>query len=121
MIFPSTANYMTTGTPLVSSLEIIISKTNFADFKDLASEPHHTISGGPFTEGVTYNLAQIHWHWGKGDTDGTEHSVGGKKYAMEIHFVHYNAKYPNMSAAFENDDGAAVLAFFYQVITHRRH
>lgn len=36
--------------------------------------------------GAQYNLAQFHFH------DPSEHTVGGKPFAMEIHLVHKNAK-----------------------------
>ena len=37
-------------------------------------------------DGVEYRLAQFHFH------DPSEHTVGGKSYAMELHFVHRNDK-----------------------------
>ncbi|MBI5562285.1 MAG: carbonic anhydrase family protein [Deltaproteobacteria bacterium] len=37
-------------------------------------------------DGADYSLAQFHFH------DPSEHTVGGKSYAMELHLVHKNAK-----------------------------
>ena len=58
---------------------------------------------------------QSHWHWASSNERGSEHHIDGKKDAMELHMVHRNLKYKNMSEAFLYDDGLAVLALFYEV------
>ena len=35
----------------------------------------------------TYDLVQFHIHWGRNDSEGSEHKVDDNKYAAEIHFV----------------------------------
>lgn len=40
------------------------------------------LSGGPI-EG-TYELLQIHCHWGEKDDEGSEHTIDGKKFAGEV-------------------------------------
>ena len=35
----------------------------------------------------------------------------------QVHFVHYNTKYSNLSASVSKKDGLAVLAVFFQVFT----
>lgn len=42
-----------------------------------------------------YELAQFHFHWGP--RDGSEHTVDGKRYSGELHFVH-QAYSPSRSA-----------------------
>src|SRR5204862_6381176 len=37
-------------------------------------------------DGVTYNLIQFHFH------KPSEHTLGGKKYPMELHLVHKSAE-----------------------------
>jgi len=76
----------------------------------------HKFSGGPFAEGETYYLKQMHWHWGKTDNDGSEHSVGGVQYAMELHLVCYNEKFDNLRSAVEavEEGSVAVLGIFYE-------
>jgi carbonic anhydrase len=56
-----------------------------------------------------YILAQFHMHWGKDNCEGSEHTANGLHYPLEIHLVHYNSKYPNISAALRHEDGLAVL------------
>jgi len=38
-------------------------------------------------------LAQAHFHWGRDNTEGSEHYIDGRQYPLEIHFVHVNYKY----------------------------
>ena len=44
------------------------------------------VSSGPVSN--KYKLAQIHFHWGKHNEVGSEHTVDGKPYAAEV------SKYP---------------------------
>ena len=40
----------------------------------------------------TYKLAQFHFHWGDHDGNpGSEHTMYGKQFDAELHFVHFNA------------------------------
>uniref|UniRef100_A0A3Q2Y0Z2 Carbonic anhydrase n=1 Tax=Hippocampus comes TaxID=109280 RepID=A0A3Q2Y0Z2_HIPCM len=75
-----------------------------------------TISGLP----QRYTAAQLHIHWGsKTSPLGSEHTVDSKRYAAELHIVHYNSeKYPNVSMAFDKSDGLAVLGVFIEVTTN---
>ncbi|KFB42550.1 carbonic anhydrase [Anopheles sinensis] len=67
------------------------------------------IAGGPL-DGV-YLFEQLHFHWGPNDSHGSEHLIEGVAHAMEIHLVHYNAKYGSFRKAMERSDGLAVVAF----------
>ena len=40
------------------------------------------LSGGPL--GNEYKAASFHFHWGTSSSEGSEHTVGGKKYAAEV-------------------------------------
>lgn len=72
------------------------------------------ISGGGLPS--RFQAAQLHFHWGSENSRGSEHQVGGRKYPMEIHIVHYNAeKYPNASTAMKKADGLAVLGVLVEV------
>jgi carbonic anhydrase len=71
------------------------------------------MSGGGLDD--TFKLAQFHFHWGSDDTKGSEHLLDGKAYPMEVHFVHYNDKYEDLTAAVAQDGGLAVLGFFFEV------
>uniref|UniRef100_G1SM71 Carbonic anhydrase n=1 Tax=Oryctolagus cuniculus TaxID=9986 RepID=G1SM71_RABIT len=59
-----------------------------------------------------YTATQLHLHWGnRNDPYGSEHTVGGKQFAAELHIVHYNSdSYPDISTASNKSEGLAVLA-----------
>ncbi|XP_066200393.1 carbonic anhydrase 12 [Saccopteryx leptura] len=69
---------------------------------------------GMYVQGLPslYRATQLHLHWGnKNDPHGSEHTVGGKHFAAELHIVHYNSDlYPNASSASNKSEGLAVLA-----------
>ena len=45
-------------------------------------------SGDPKISGAglpgTFKLAQFHFHWGTTDSDGSEHTVDGEAYPLEV-------------------------------------
>ncbi|XP_056325565.1 carbonic anhydrase 4-like [Danio aesculapii] len=65
-----------------------------------------------------YVSKQFHLHWGNGSSlPGSEHTVDGKQYAMELHIVNLHSKYNgNLSAALAAHDSSAlaVLGFFIE-------
>ncbi|KPL96889.1 glycosyl transferase [Sarcoptes scabiei] len=64
-----------------------------------------------------YRLLQIHAHWGKNCSNGSEHTINGKSYPSEIHLVHWNvSKYSTPIEAQNNSkDGLAVIGVFVQL------
>ncbi|XP_058650368.1 carbonic anhydrase 7-like isoform X3 [Onychostoma macrolepis] len=66
-----------------------------------------------------YNTKQFHLHWGNGSSSpGSEHTVDGKQYPMELHIVSVHSKYNgSVSAALAAKDSTAlaVLGFFIEV------
>jgi carbonic anhydrase len=72
-----------------------------------------SITGGGLPE--RYALQQFHFHWGNDKNKGSEHSVNGGYYPMEMHLVHYNATYNEYGAATSVHDGLAVLGVFVQL------
>ncbi|KAF4106913.1 carbonic anhydrase 7-like [Onychostoma macrolepis] len=65
-----------------------------------------------------YNTKQFHLHWGNGSSSpGSEHTVDGKQYPMELHIVSVHSKYNrSVSAALAAKDSTAlaVLGFFIE-------
>ncbi|XP_051891920.1 carbonic anhydrase 4a [Pristis pectinata] len=68
-----------------------------------------TISGGKLPG--TYKAVQFHYHWGTASLPGSEHTINGKQYPMELHIVHMNQKYSTVEEAVKHSDGLAVLGF----------
>ncbi|XP_067286089.1 carbonic anhydrase 4-like [Pseudorasbora parva] len=65
-----------------------------------------------------YNTTQFHLHWGNGSSSpGSEHTVDGKQYPIELHIVNVHSKYNgSVGAALAANDstGLAVLGFFIE-------
>ncbi|XP_058427785.1 carbonic anhydrase 15-like [Marmota monax] len=57
-----------------------------------------------------YRALQLYFHWGAPGHTGSEHSLDGQHYSMEMHIVHINTKYQSMEEARRHPDGLAVLA-----------
>uniref|UniRef100_A0A8D2AQM6 Carbonic anhydrase 6 n=1 Tax=Sciurus vulgaris TaxID=55149 RepID=A0A8D2AQM6_SCIVU len=68
-------------------------------------------------DGTEYVAKQMHYHWGgaSSEVSGSEHTVDGIRRVIEIHIVHYNAKYESYDIAKEVSDGLAVLAAFVEI------
>ncbi|NXE95873.1 CAH9 anhydrase, partial [Menura novaehollandiae] len=62
-----------------------------------------------------YRAVQLHLHWGSPSGPGSEHTINGRRFAAEIHVVHYNTKYNNLTEAKVQPDGLAVLGAFLEV------
>ncbi|XP_008426330.1 carbonic anhydrase 4a [Poecilia reticulata] len=72
-----------------------------------------TISGGDLS--TTYKAVQFHLHWGKDGGPGSEHTIDGEQYPMELHIVHMKSSYADLTTALRDPNGVAVLGFFYEV------
>ncbi|XP_036094739.1 carbonic anhydrase 12 isoform X3 [Rousettus aegyptiacus] len=96
----------------VSSNEQFILTNNGHSVK-LKLPPAMHIQGLP----SRYSATQLHLHWGnRNDPHGSEHTVGGKHFAAELHIVHYNSDlYPNASTASNKSEGLAVLAVLIEM------
>ncbi|ELW46918.1 Carbonic anhydrase 3 [Tupaia chinensis] len=77
------------------------------------SQDKTVLKEGPL-EG-TYRLIQFHFHWGSSDGQGSEHTVDKRKYAAELHLVHWNTKYGDFGKAVQHPDGLAVLGVFLKI------
>jgi len=65
-----------------------------------------------------YRLKQFHFHWGSTSDQGSEHTVDGGKYPMEMHLVHYNTRYGDIRNATGHADGLMVLAVLFHLADH---
>lgn len=63
-----------------------------------------------------YELLQYHFHWGATDDRGSEHTIDGKAYPLELHLVHINKKYNgDAAAALAANDGLSVMGIMFQI------
>lgn len=74
-----------------------------------------SVSGGGLS-GV-YDSLQFHFHWGNlSSGPGSEHTVDGKRYPMELHIVNAKRIYNgNLTKVFQDSEGLAALGFFIEV------
>uniref|UniRef100_A0A674NWD1 Carbonic anhydrase n=1 Tax=Takifugu rubripes TaxID=31033 RepID=A0A674NWD1_TAKRU len=74
------------------------------------------VSGGDLSE--TYDSLQFQLHWGNGSSvPGSEHTVDGKQYPMELHIMNLKSSYNgNTTLGFADPEGLAALGFFIEVM-----
>ncbi|XP_007248669.3 carbonic anhydrase 4b [Astyanax mexicanus] len=70
------------------------------------------INGGSL--GSTYKAVEIHFHWGKNGEHGSEHTIDGEQYPMEMHLVHIKSTYSSVEEAVKDPSGVAVFGFLYE-------
>ncbi|CAL1536099.1 unnamed protein product [Lymnaea stagnalis] len=63
----------------------------------------------------SYKTAEFHFHWGSTDDQGSEHSLEGNKFPLEMHVVNFAEKYGTIKQAMSKPDGLAVLGVFFQL------
>ncbi|XP_022920688.1 carbonic anhydrase 3-like [Onthophagus taurus] len=73
--------------------------------------PH--ISGGPLFG--NYVFSQLHFHWGRNDMEGSEHTVDGSQQPLEMHVVLFKSCYLTQEAALKKKDGIVVLVYFFRL------
>merc|ERR1712106_620224 len=68
------------------------------------------LSGGPLNG--SYQILQLHSHWGADDTKGSEHTLNGKMFPLEMHIVHKKVGEDNFLSV---KGGLAVTGFFFEI------
>ena len=75
------------------------------------------IFGGPLA--FSYQLLQLHFHWGRRNGRGSEHTINGEKFPMEMHLVHQASTLEwgveSATSPVNIPDGLAVAAFIWKV------
>ncbi|XP_070825818.1 carbonic anhydrase 4b [Chaetodon trifascialis] len=66
---------------------------------------------------ATYKALQLHLHWGEDGGPGSEHTIDGERFPMEMHIVHIKEEYNSLSQAVKDPTGVAVLGFFFEEST----
>jgi len=74
------------------------------------------LTGGPLSG--EYQVLQLHFHWGKDDTRGSEHTYDGREYPIELHVVHVRSDLADdVATALATTHGLAVTGFMFEVDT----
>lgn len=91
-----------------------------ASWKANVNSEGSSLKGGPLED--EYALWQFHAHWGNDDTKGSEHTIDGRRYAAELHLVHWNkTKYSTPEEAASKGDGLAVLGMLMKEHEDEEH
>ncbi|XP_076025091.1 carbonic anhydrase IV c [Genypterus blacodes] len=61
-----------------------------------------------------YRAAQFHFHWGVEGRAGSEHTIDGERFPMEMHIVHIKEPYGSLTEAEHDMAGIALLAFLFE-------
>ncbi|KAG9351838.1 hypothetical protein JZ751_023089 [Albula glossodonta] len=85
---------------------------NMGHSAHFALPPSLRISGGGLLD--TYKALQFHLHWGTDASPGSEHTLDGERFPMELHIVHIKEKYGSLEEAENDTSGIALLAFFFE-------
>merc|ERR1719219_479052 len=98
--------------------------TNGSTIKLKASSTHTRalLGGGPLN--VDYEFVEMHFHWGDVDNEdnhGSEHSVDGVKYPLELHLVHRNIHDDTVQEALTHQNGLTVLGFKFKIVDDENH
>ena len=65
-------------------------------------------------EGQSYQMLQLHFHWGSDNSRGSEHTINGEEFPMEMHIVHKKVGL-TVEEALGTSDGLAVVGQMFQV------
>ena len=80
------------------------------------------LRGGPLTE--DYHVVQIHWHWGRTSSEGSEHTYKGQKFPMEMHIVHGKKSLmyldDGLAKALTTVDGLSVTGYQFKIHVDRQ-
>ncbi|XP_026183852.1 carbonic anhydrase IV c [Mastacembelus armatus] len=61
-----------------------------------------------------YRAHQFHFHWGGNGRPGSEHTIDGERFPMEMHIVHIKEPYSSLAEAEHDMAGIALLAFLFE-------
>ncbi|XP_076835935.1 carbonic anhydrase IV c [Brachyhypopomus gauderio] len=92
-------------------LNVTVSNVGYGALFTLPSSVR--IRGGGLPD--TYKAVQFHMHWGLNAGPGSEHTVDGEQFPMELHIVHIKEKYNNLNETMNDSTGIAVLGFLYEI------
>ncbi|KAL2094601.1 hypothetical protein ACEWY4_009320 [Coilia grayii] len=100
------------------SLQSEVFRSRSSDRTQCAEKAHFTLPSLVKLHGGglpgTYKALQFHLHWGVDAGPGSEHTVDGERYPMELHVVHIKENYHTLEEAELDRAGIALLAFFFE-------
>lgn len=78
-----------------------------------------SLHGGPLHDDYVFDSMHFHWSSAPGgaspDCVGSVHKVGGQRFSMEVHMLHYRALYRTKAEALKHQGGLCAVAFMLHV------
>ncbi|XP_046892077.1 carbonic anhydrase 4b [Hypomesus transpacificus] len=116
---------------VTKKVEVVQQRTGFKftgyqdSFNSLITNNGHTVQVDLTTTATVlgahlpaaYKAVQLHLHWGEDGGPGSEHTIDGERYPMELHIVHIKETHNSLAEALKDPTGVAVLGFFYEEST----
>ncbi|XP_059619335.1 carbonic anhydrase 1-like [Phlebotomus argentipes] len=65
--------------------------------------------------GTKYKFAQLHYHFGKTNDVGSEHTIKSKSYSMELHLIFIKSYYKSIEQAALDRNGLLVIAVLFEI------
>ncbi|CAG0896414.1 unnamed protein product [Darwinula stevensoni] len=95
--------------------EVTVSNNGQTSMVTFSTRKTPRVSGGGLPG--LYVLDQLHFHWGSNPYRGSEHTLFGFRFPMEMHMVHFNSKFENFTEALASEEptAVAVFGFFLEV------
>jgi len=106
--------------PVASSVS---AATQWIDTADLAllvrgwglSPPAAFAGGAALTTTNSYKLFELRFHWGASDAEGSEHTVGGMPFPLEVQLVHYRLVHGSPERARRAPLGLAIVTLLFKL------
>lgn len=91
-----------------------ITMSNNGHSVNLAFDNSMQVTGGKL--GGVYRVAGVHFHWGVSDYTGSEHTINGQRFPLEMHIVSYDQeRYSGVAEALKGNDSLAVLGVLFTI------
>lgn len=67
--------------------------------------------------GKKYLFSNVHFHTGEDNHEGSDHTLFGKRFPLEVHVVYYQPQFGTLRQALDSGvkDAVLIVATFYEV------
>jgi len=94
----------------------LINNGHNLEFRLTGNKPKMVVNS-KILDNQTFELVQIHFHWGSNNKYGSEHTLEGRSFPVEMHVVHRNVKYSEEKDLTKFSDALLVVGFFIDTVS----
>lgn len=88
-------------------------RTAFISFDEEDAEEVPTLAGGPLDGSI--QVREVVFHWGKHNNVGSEHTINGDHFPLEMQIFHYDNKFKDVKEAAKVPGNVVVLSVLFKV------